>query len=60
MVAVKNNLVVDEVSLDQAECEIVAVRIDLQNTSPLYVAAYYRPLDEHFTKLEKFEEPMRQ
>ena len=60
MVGVKNNLVVDEVSLNQSECEIVAVRIAIQNTSPLYVAAYYRPPDEHIAKLDKFEEAMGQ
>ena len=55
MVAVRNNIIVDDVALEQVDCEFVTVLIAIQNASPLYVAAYYRPPDEPADRLEKFE-----
>ena len=60
MVAVRNNLIVDDGALEQVDCEFVAVRIAIQNASPLYVSTYYRPPDEPADRLEKFEAALDQ
>ena len=60
MVAGRYNLIADDVALEQADGEFVEVRIAIQNASPLYVAAYYRPLDEPADRLEKFEAALDQ
>ena len=55
MVAVRNNLIVDDITLEQVDREFVAVWIATKNASPLYVADCYQPLDEPADRLEKFE-----
>ena len=50
----------DEVTLENVDCELIAVRIAIQNSSPLYVAAYYRPPDEPVAKLDNFENLLNQ
>ncbi len=60
MVAVKNNLIVEDVRLEQVDCEFITVRISIQNASPLYVAAYYRPPDESVDRLDKLEAALDQ
>jgi len=55
MVAVRICFTVDEVVLDQVNCELLCVRIAIHEASPLYVAAYYRPPDEHAAQLDNLE-----
>ena len=43
MVAVRNGIVVDEVTIEHLNKEIVWARISIAKSSPLYVLAYYRP-----------------
>jgi len=55
MVAVRNIYAVDEVTINQVNCEFVCVRIAIQKSNPLYVAAYCRPPDELTAQLDGFE-----
>jgi len=60
MAAVRNCFTVDDVTLDQVTCEFMCVRIAIHKSSPLYVAAYYRPPDESATHLDHFEAALGQ
>ena len=43
MIAVQNGFVMDEVTIEHLNSEIVCARISIVKSSPLYVLAYYRP-----------------
>ena len=45
MVAVRNSLVVDEVSLKYLNSEIVCTRLSIVKANPLYIVVYFRPPD---------------
>ena len=43
MIAVQNGIVVDEVTIEHLNSEIMCTRISIAKSCPLYVLAYYRP-----------------
>jgi len=60
MVAIRNSYTIEEVAIDQVKCEFICIRIAIQKSSPLYVAAYYRPPDETADQLDNFETALEQ
>ena len=46
MIAVRSGLVVDEVTVEHLNSEIVCARFSMTKSNPLYVMAYYRPPDD--------------
>ena len=46
MIALRNDLVADEVDIECLTSEIVCARINIMKSCPLYVVCYYRPPDD--------------
>ena len=59
LIATKNGIVVDEVSLEASTCgEIACVRIAIAKSSPLYIVAYYRPPSDDTESLDSLQRAM--
>ena len=60
MIAVKCNLVVEEVELVDISCEVTWARITLTYNSPRFIGAYYRPPSDGVDSLEELDKSLSQ
>ena len=61
MIAVKNDLVAEEVSLNASKNgEIVCAKISIEKAPPLYIVAYYRPPNDTTTAMDALEQALEE
>ena len=60
MIAVKSNLVVEEVELVDISCEVTWARITLIDNSPMFIGAYYRPPSDGVDSFEELDKSLTQ
>ena len=61
LIATKNGIVVDEVSLEASTSgEIASVRIAIAKSSPLYIVVYYRPPNDDTESLDSLQRAMEE
>ena len=59
LIAIKDNLVAEEVDMVEVSAEVIWVKIILQNCNPLYVGSFYRQPSQHSTKqLDELEKSL--
>ena len=55
LIALKSHYVVEEVELIDVDCEVVWVKIVLQNCNPMFISSFYRPPSDNILSLDSFE-----
>ena len=55
MIAIRDNLVAEEVDMVEVSAEVIWVKIILQNCNPLYIGSFYRQPSQCST--EQLDEP---